>query len=65
MSACMESRPKIIPQTESFTLHLSDKYAANALMAYAMSCKADDPQLSNDVRQLANRAMILHDKRKP
>jgi len=61
MDPCME-HPKITPRTKSFTIHLKDKYATNALMAYAVSCRKDDPELSREVHDLALRASKLQRK---
>lgn len=53
------------PDTDFFVIRLKDKYAANALMAYAMSCKADDPEFSSEVLALENKAAAMQNKQKP
>jgi hypothetical protein len=53
------------PDTEFFVIRLKDKNAANALMAYAVSCKQDDPEFSNEVHALALRAAKYQPKQRP
>jgi hypothetical protein len=53
------------PDTEFFVIRLKDKNAANALMAYAVSCRVDDPQFANEVHELALRAASHQRKTRP
>jgi hypothetical protein len=53
------------PDSEFFVIRLKDKYAANALQAYAVSCSKDDPEFSRDVRQLAMKARQFQNKQSP
>lgn len=45
---------------EFFVIKLKDKNAEAALLAYADSCEADDPEFAADVRELARRAGPNH-----
>lgn len=53
------------PETEFFVIRLADKFAANALHAYAISCKVEDPEFSQEVLDLANRAAAYEPKQMP
>lgn len=52
-------------ESDFFVIRLRDKYAANALHAYSASCRADDPEFSREVLDLANKAAAMHSKQKP
>lgn len=53
------------PETEFFVIRLKDKNAANALRAYAVSCRTDDPEFANEVHTLALKAQSYHRKQRP
>lgn len=53
------------PETEFFVIRLKDKNAANALMAYSVSCKQDDPEFSREIHALAMRAGQYQPKQQP
>lgn len=53
------------PETEFFVIRLKDKNAANALHAYAVSCRGDDPEFANEVHTLALKAASYQQKQKP
>lgn len=70
VSNCVAVRESAIdygttPETEFFVIRLKDKNAANALMAYAVSCKQDDPEFSREVHKLAMRAAQYQPKQRP
>jgi hypothetical protein len=52
-------------ESDFFVIRLRDKYAANALHAYSASCRADDPEFSREVLELANKAARMQNKQKP
>ena len=65
---CVDKRAVDIgstPDTEFFVIRLKDKYAANALQAYAVSCKAEDPEFSRDIKELAMKARRYQNKQIP
>jgi hypothetical protein len=53
------------PDTEFFVIRIKDKNAANALMAYSVSCRVDDPEFAREVLELANRAAAYQPKQRP
>ena len=44
------------PDSEFFVMRLKDKYAADALEAYAAAAIEDDPEYAGEVRDMADRA---------
>jgi hypothetical protein len=50
---------------EFFVLKLKDRYAAQALFAYAAAARADDPEYADDVVELARRAARHPNSKKP
>jgi hypothetical protein len=50
---------------EFFVIKLKDKYAFQALLAYANAAQDDDPEYAADVRELANRAINHPLRKKP
>lgn len=52
-------------ESDFFVIRLRDKYAANALHAYSASCRADDPEFSREILDLANKAARMQNKQKP
>ena len=43
-------------ENEFFVIKLKDKYAEEALLAYANAAEKDDPEWANEVREMASRA---------
>lgn len=50
---------------EFFAIKLKDRFAAAALYAYAMAAEADDPEYAADVRELAARAAMHPQSKRP
>ena len=48
-----------------FVMRLRDKWAAPALDAYALECRMEDPEFSNDICVLADRAYAHPQRRTP
>lgn len=48
------------PETEFFVIKLKDKFAANALVAYAGAASGFDPEYARDVSKLAARSGVYH-----
>jgi hypothetical protein len=53
------------PGTDFFVIRLKDKYAAKALTAYACAAAEDDPEYAEEILELARRAELHPDKKKP
>jgi len=51
--------------SEFFVVRLKDKYAAPALRAYAEAAESDDPEWATEVHELANRAALFPNKKRP
>lgn len=53
------------PETEFFVIRLKDKYAYEALRAYALAATIDDPEYALEVMDLASKAHAYPNKRRP